>query len=258
MGKIICISSQKGGVGKTTTAVNLSTALALAEQNTLLIDLDFQKHATSMLAFPGSHDEFSIYDVIIGKNPIEDTIRDTGIDFLKLISADTRLINADYGLSSNIKKESSLKEQLNRIKKDFDFIIIDSPPSFNRLGLNGINAADIILIPLQCEYFALKSLAQFFKIFNGLKKKHNFETEIGGILLNMYDPHEFVSTQIASDVKKGFDGTVYKTIIPRSRSIRESASHGNSIILTDIISEGAKSFISLAREIIVNMHPSQE
>ena len=258
MGKIICISSQKGGVGKTTTALNLSTALALAEQNTLLLDLDFQGHTTGVLAPSCRNEGSSIYDVISGKNPVEDIIRDAGMNFLKLIPADNRLINTDYGPSPNIGKESPLKVQLNKIKKDFDYIIIDSPPSFTRLGINGINAADIILIPLQCEYFALESLAQFFKIFHGLKKKHEFETEIGGILLNMYDPDEAVSAQIAGDVKKGFDGMVYKTVIPRCRSIRESASHGKSIILTDITSEGAKRFISLAGEIIGAMHPSEE
>ena len=256
MGKIICISSQKGGVGKTTTAVNLSTALALAEKNTLLLDLDFQGHSTGVLA-SSRREGFSVYDVIAGSIPVEDTIRDTGIVFLKIVPADTRLINAEYGLS-RIGKESPLKEQLNRIKKEYDYIIIDSPPSFNRLGVNGINAADSILIPLQCEYFALESLAQFFKIFHGLKKKNKFEAEVSGILLNMYDPHEAVSEQIACNVKNSFNGMVYDTVIPRCRSIRESASHGRSIILKDITSEGAKSFISLAREIILNMHSSQE
>ena len=258
MGKIICISSQKGGVGKTTTAVNLSTALALAEQKTLLLDLDFQGHATGVLASPCRHEESSIYDVLNGKKSIEDTIKDAGMDFLKLIPADTRLLNMDYGLKPGIGKKSPLSKQLNRIKKDFDYIIIDSPPSFNHLGIKGINAADIILIPLQCEYFALESLAQFFKIFNSLKKKDKCDTDIGGILLNMYDSHETVSAQIAHDVKKSFDGMVYNTIIPRCRSIRESASHGKPVILTDIASEGAKSFISLAREIIVTMHSAKE
>lgn len=258
MGKIICISSQKGGVGKTTTAVNLSTALALAEQNTLLLDLDFQGHSTGVIASSLKREKVSIYEVITEKIPIEETIRDTGIDFLKLVPADNRLIKADYELNPGIGEKSALKEQLNRIKDEYNYIIIDSPPAFNRLGINGINAADIILIPLQCEYFALKSLSLFFKFFYGLKKKHHFETEIGGILLNMYDPDEVVSEQIASNVKTSFNGMVYNTIIPRCRSIRESAIRGKSIILTDITSEGAKSYISLAREIIKNRGPLQE
>lgn len=249
MGIIICISSQKGGVGKTTIAVNLSTALALAEKKTLLIDLDFQGHATGVTASSRSR-EFTVYDVINGKIPIKDSIAETGIKFLKLVPADNRLINADYELNTVIRKESPLKKQLEGIKEDFDYLIIDSPPSFNRLGLNGINAADIILIPLQCEYFALESLSQFFKFFNGLKKKHEYETEIGGILLNMYDPHEDLSAQIAGYVKKSFNGLVYETTIPRCQGIGESASRGKSIILNDIASEGALRFISLAREII--------
>lgn len=258
MGKIICISSQKGGVGKTTVAVNLSTALALAEKNILLVDIDFQGHATGMLSPSGSHAGPGIYDVLSGRVPIEETIKDAGIDFFKLISADTRLINADYGSGSGNGKESPLKGQLNKIKQDFDYIIIDSPPSFGRLAIMGIRAADIILIPLQCEYFALKSLAQFFRIFRSLKDVHNYGTEIGGILLNMYNPHEVVSAKIARDVQENFNGMVYKSIIPRSRSIRESASHRKSLILTDIKSEGAKSFISLAREIIGTMNSSKE
>lgn len=257
MGKIICISNQKGGVGKTTTAVNLSTALALAEQKTLLLDLDLQCHATGVLASTKG-EASGVYDVITGNISIEDAIGDTGIDFLKIVPADHRLINTEYGSFAGIGKESSLKEQLGRIKKDFDYIIIDSPPSFSRLGINGINAADIILIPLQCEYFALESLSQFFKIFNGLKKKYNYKTEIGGILLNMYDTHEVLSAQIAGDVKKFFNGIVYKSIIPICPGIKKSACYGKPIILNDITSEGAKSFISLAREIIANINSPQE
>lgn len=255
MGKIICISSQKGGVGKTTTAVNLSAALALAEKKLLLLDLDFQGHATNMLGRPDDdQNKSSIYDALTGKAPIEKLIRDTDLDFLKFIPADVRLINTDLDLRQSALKELILKEQLESIKEDFDLIILDSPPSFNIFGINGINAADILIIPLQCEYYALKSLGQFFKIFHGLKSKYKSSAEIGGILLNMYDPYETVSRQIAHDVKKSFNGMVYKTIIPRFHSTRKTATCGKPIILTDIESEGARSYLSLASEIIGKTH----
>ena len=258
MGKIICISNQKGGVGKTTTAVNLATALALAEKNLLFLDLDFQGHATNILGAVDNQVKTGTYDILSGEMPIEQAIKDTKINFLKLIRADMRLINADCDLRQNTLKEVILKNRLETIKEKFEFIIIDCPPSLNILGINGINAADMVIIPLQCEYLALESLGQYFKIFNSLKKKYKSKTKIGGILLNMYDSNEVVSRKIADDVKRSFNGMVYKTIIPRSRSIRESASRGKSIILSDIASEGAKSFLSLAGEIIGTVHSSQE
>lgn len=258
MGKIICISNQKGGVGKTTTAVNLATALALAEKNLLFLDLDFQGHATNILGAADNQVKTGIYDILRGEIPIEQGITDTGINLLKLIRADTRLINADCDLRQNRLKEFILKNRLESIKEKFDFIIIDCPAALNILGINGINAADMVIIPLQCEYLALESLGQYFKIFNSLKKKYKSNTEIGGILLNMYDANENISRKIADDVKRSFNGMVYKTIVPRSRSIRESACRGKSIILSDIGSEGARSFLSLAGEIIGTVHSSEE
>ncbi|MBN1906382.1 MAG: ParA family protein [Deltaproteobacteria bacterium] len=258
MGKIICISSQKGGVGKTITAVNLSTALAIAEKKTLLLDMDFQGHATGAITAEGKKGEKGIYDALTRTIPVAETIKGSEIEYLKLIPADIRLLGVEHDLRSHNDREHILDRLLNDIRKEFDFIIIDSPPSFSFLSVNGIIAADFLVLPLQCEYFALESLGQFFTVFRGLKKKYKARTEIGGILLNMFDPHEALSVRIAGEVMKSFNGMVYRSVIPRCRGIKESACHGKSIILTDISSDGSKGFISLAREIIGTMYCNEE
>ncbi len=258
MGKIICISSQKGGVGKTIAAVNLSTALAIAEKRTLFIDMDFQGHGTGAITAEVKRGEKGIYDALTRTVPLTEAIKGTEIEYLKLIPADIRLLGVEHDLRSHNDREHILDRLLSGIKKEFDFIIIDSPPSFSFLSVNAIIAADCLIIPLQCEYFALESLGQFFTLFKGLKKKYRAHTKIAGILLNMFNPHEPLSVRIAGEVRKGFNGMVYRSVIPRCSSIKESACHQKSVILTDISSDGSKGFISLAREIIGSMSCNDE
>lgn len=250
MGKVICISSQKGGVGKTTTAVNLATAFALAEKNTLLVDLDFQAHATGSLGIKKTTTDKCIYDAFTEKTDVNDLIVKSRSAYLKLIPSGTKLLKSEYEIKSDCGKETFLNDLLNKIKEEYSYIIIDSPPSFNFLSVNGINAADIILIPLQCEYYALKSLGQFLKIFKSIKKKYKSETDIGGILITMYDSSEDTSARIAFNVRKTFKDMVFNTVIPRREPIGESAGTGRPIILSDITSEVAKSYFNLAKEIM--------
>jgi chromosome partitioning protein len=258
MGKIICISNQKGGVGKTITAVNLSAALAIAEKKTLLIDMDYQGHATGVISAEGKKSGKGIYDALTKTTPVSDTIKGSEIEFLKLIPADIRILGIDHDLRSHNDREHILDRLLNGIRDEFDFIIIDSPPSLSFLSINAIIAADSLIIPLQCDYFALESLGQFFTVFKGIKKKYRAVTEIGGILLNMFDPNEALSVRIAGELRKAFNGMVLKSVIPRCSAIKKSACYGKSVILTDISSDGSKGFISLAREIIGSMHYNRE
>jgi len=250
MGNIICISSQKGGVGKTTIAVNLASALAIAEKKTLLIDLDFQGHATSSLGIDKKKLGKCLYDSFIQGTDLDELIMESGINYLKIIPSGTNLLKAEYGLKTTRQKETILKEMLSNYSEEFSYFIIDCPPSLNLMAVNGINAADSVLIPLQCEYLALESLGQYLKIFNCLKETYNTHTEICGIILNMYNSQEDISRQIAKDLKEKFNGMVFNTKIPRSQNIRESACYGKSILLSDISSEEAKTFINLAREIM--------
>lgn len=250
MGNIICISNQKGGVGKTTVAVNLASALAIAEEHTLLIDLDFQGHATRSLGIDKKKAAKSIFDVLESGENTEDIIQETNINFLKLIPSGANFLKAELKFKTRHQGEAPLKKIIDKIKERFSYIIIDSPPAFSTMALDGINVSDSVLIPLQCEYLALESFGQYLKFFNQFIKRNNNHTRILGVLLNMYDPDENISSKIAREIINKFNGMAFNTKIPRSRLIRESASSGRPILLSDISSMEAGSFISFTREVI--------
>ena len=249
MGKVISVANQKGGVGKTTTAVNLSTILAKKGKKVLLIDTDPQGNATSGLGITKEL-ELSVYDILVGETEFEETIQDTKIRNLKLCPSNISLAGAEVELVSMMSREQRLKTKLDTIKSKFDYIIIDCPPSLGLVTLNAFTASDSVLIPVQCEYFALEGLGQLLNTVNLVKKHLNKNLEIEGALLTMYDVRTNLSNQVVSEVKKYFGDRVYKTVIPRNVKLSEAPSYGMPITVYDARSKGAKSYEKFAKELI--------
>lgn len=250
MGQIICIVSQKGGVGKTTTAVNLSTALALAEKKSLLVDCDPQGHATSGMGIDKSKLGTTIYHVMTGKAGVEKPIIESDLELLKTLPASIELVRAETELMSKPGKEKILRDLLRGLKEVYDYIIIDSPPSLSLLAVNAISAADSLLIPLQCEFYALEGIANLLKTVQVFKKYFNPGIQISGVLLTMFAKSEKISRQIGNEARKYFKNKVFETVIPRSVSLRESAIYGKPLLLRDICSTGARSYLKLAKELM--------
>lgn len=249
MGKIISVANQKGGVGKTTTTVNLGTILAKKGKKVLLIDADPQGNATSGLGVE-KEVEFSTYDVLVNETAIEDTIQDTMIKNLKICPSNINLAGAEVELVSMMSREQRLKEKLDEVKDKFDYILIDCPPSLGLITLNSFTASDSVLIPVQCEYFALEGLGQLLNTINLVKKHLNKEIQIEGALLTMYDIRTNLSNQVVKEVKKYFDNKVYKTVIPRNVRLSEAPSYGMPIIEYDPKSKGAKSYVKFTKEFL--------
>lgn len=248
MGKIISIANQKGGVGKTTTAINVSSLLAAAEKKTLLVDIDPQANSSSGLSIRNYSP--SVYEVLIGQAKIKDAIIDSYMPFLDLLPANIHLVGAEIELVEMHDREKALDDALESIKENYEYIIIDCPPSLGLLTLNSLAASNSVLIPVQCEYFALEGLGQLLNTINIVKKHYNHKLTIEGVLLTMFDTRLNLSHQVAEEVRKYFGDKVYNTVINRNVRISESPSYGKPIILYDAISIGAKNYMALTSEFL--------
>ena len=251
MGKVISVANQKGGVGKTTTTVNLSTLLAKKGKKVLLIDTDPQGNATSGLGITKEL-ELSVYDILVGDTTFNETVQDTAIKNLKICPSNISLAGAEVELVSMMSREQRLKVKLDEVKEQYDFVLIDCPPSLGLVTLNAFTASDSVLIPVQCEYFALEGLGQLLNTVNLVKKHLNKSLEIEGALLTMYDARTNLSNQVVKEVKKYFENKVYKTVIPRNVRLSEAPSYGMPISLYDSRSKGAKAYDKLTKEFLKN------
>jgi chromosome partitioning protein len=250
MGHVITIANQKGGVGKTTTAINLSASLAVAEKSCLLVDCDPQGNATTGLGIDKSDLKSGLYELILGTTPEEQVVTQTILPGLKLIGATANLIGAEVEMVSASDREYRLRRRLIVLRERYDYIFLDCPPSLGLLTLNALTAADSLLIPLQCEYYALEGLSQLLKTVRAVKKGLNPSLRLGGILLTMHDSRNNLSLQVEEEVREHFKETVFKTIIPRNVRLSEAPSYGKPALLYDVKSKGAESYLALAKEII--------
>ncbi|WP_018249414.1 ParA family protein [Orenia marismortui] len=250
MGKTIAIVNQKGGVGKSTTAVNLGSYLAEFDKKVLLLDLDPQGNATSGVGVDKSKIENCIYSVLIEGKVISEVKKNTIMDNLDIVPATLELAGAEIELVSSISREYKIKNALKEVKDNYDFILIDCPPSLGLLTLNSLSAADSVLIPIQCEYYALEGLSQLLNTIDLIKGGLNSDLKINGVLLTMYDSRTNLSEQVSYEVKEHFDSIVYDTVIPRNVRLSEAPSFGEPINIYDKSSRGAKAYLELAKEVI--------
>ncbi|GKU83877.1 MULTISPECIES: ParA family protein [Niallia] len=252
MGKIITVANQKGGVGKTTTSVNLGSCLAYIGKNVLLVDIDPQGNATSGVGIEKADVDYCIYDVLVDDLDVEKVLKNTNVENLHVIPSTIQLAGAEIELVSTISREIRLKRALEKIKDRYDYILIDCPPSLGLLTINALTASDAVLIPVQCEYYALEGLSQLLNTVRLVQKHLNHELAIEGVLLTMLDARTNLGLQVIEEVKKYFRDKVYKTIIPRNIRLSEAPSHGEPIIIYDPKSRGAEVYLDLAKEVVTS------